>query len=333
MRLIGLAVILTLSLTFAPLVGVAQQTRSVPRIGILDTASLNAASPDAASPCRKALDSSFRQLGYVPGQNIILEYRSSGGQFERQRQLAVELVQQPVDVIIAGPNNAISAAREATSRVPIVMAFSNNPVDRGFVQHLARPGGNITGLSIDPAPETSPGKQLSLLKELIPSLSRVAVISSTGPTSGNYIRGAERLAGDLGIAVQLIRIDSVEGFEAAFTAAQRNRAEAAYLLPLALAFIHRQKVADLAMKYRMPTIYFVRDFVDVGGLMSYGVTLAELCRRLPSYVDKILKGAKPADLPVELPTKLELVINLKTAKALGLTIPQTILLQADQVIE
>jgi putative ABC transport system substrate-binding protein len=320
---------LTLGTLHTPLAADAQQAGKIPRVGILSMAS----SEDGA-PYEKALEEAFRDLGYVPSKTLLLEHRFASGQPERLRQFAAELVQLPVDVIISGTNPAIAAAKEATSAIPIVMGLSVNPVRAGFVQSLASPGGNITGVSADAAPETILGKQLALLKETLPRLSRVAVLWNPAVTAyRDYFKSTETAALQLGVTLQSVEILSSGALESACASSSQNRAEAMLIFVDNLTFAHRHRIAELAIQHRLPTSVYVKEFVVAGGLMSYGVNLTASYRRAAYYVDRILKGAKPSGLPVEQPTTFEFVINVKTARTLGLTIPQTLLQRADQVIQ
>ena len=327
MRRIGLAVILSVSLILAPLVAEGQQTGKIYRIGMLETTSmaLNAANLDAF---RQGL----RELGYVEGRNFMIEYRSADGRRERFPELATELVRLKVDVILTRGTPAVMAAKNATGTIPVVMAASGDPLLSGVVAGLARPGGNVTGLSAIVVEVT--GKRLQLLREVVPGVSRIASLLDMGnPNNALQWKETEIAAPSLGVQPQLLDVRKPGDFGGAFDAAIRQRASAMVVGIDALTQANHRSIIDLAAKHRLPAIYAAREFVDAGGLVAYGVSYPHLYHRAASFVDKILKGAKPADLPVEQPTKFELVINLKTANALGLTIPQTILLQADHVIE
>jgi len=304
-----------------------QQTKKVPRIGFLSAASL---SPLAARV--EAFRQGLRELGYVEGKNIVIEWRSSGGRLDHVSELAAELVGLKVDVIVAAGPVDTRAAKEATNTIPIVMGFDTDPVASGFIASLARPGGNITGLS-SLAPELS-GKRLELLKEIIPKFSRVAVMgTSTNPGNTQALREVELAAGSFGAKLQYLDILDPKDIETAFRAAGKARADAVLMLVAGtVAAAHRTKIVELAVKSRLPAIYNRREYVEAGGLMTYSVSLADLDRRAATYVDKILKGAKPADLPVEQPKKFEFIINLKAAKQIGLTIPPNVLARADKVI-
>ena len=305
----------------------AQQPAKIPRIGYLTASSLS------VNPARiEAFRQGLRELGYIEGKNIVIEWRSSEGKADRLPALAAELVRLKVDVIVTSGPVATRAAKEATTTIPIVMAQDIDPVGSGFVASLARPGGNITGLSTF-RPELS-GKQLELLKEIVPRLSRVAVLgTSTQPGYAQQLREVELAAGAFGVKLQYLDVLSPKDIETAFRAAGKGRADAVLMLVAGIvAGDHRTEIVELAVKSRLPAIYDRREFVDDGGLMSYGTNFADLSRRAAVYVDQIVKGAKPAELPVEQPTKFELVINLKTAKALRLTIPPEVLMRADKVI-
>lgn len=303
----------------------AQQVKKTPSIGFLWAS--RGPSPDA----RAGIHQGLRKLGYIDGQNITIEYRYAQGKFERLPVLAAELVRLNVDVIVTGGSTATRAAKEATRTIPIVMTNDNDPVASGFVASLARPGGNITGLSTL-RPEIS-GKRLELLKEVVPGLSRVAVLgASDNPGNPQALSEAEQAAAALKIQLQYLDIRSPKDIEPAFQEARKGRAEGVLELGGPLLNVHRSALVNLAAKSRLPTMWVRQSFVEAGGLMCYGVDPDDLARRAAIYVDKILKGAKPADLPVEQPTKFEFVINLKAAKQIGLTIPPNVLARADRVI-
>jgi putative ABC transport system substrate-binding protein len=268
----------------------------------------------------------------VEGKNIIIEYRSAEGKTDRVPGLAAELVRLKVDIIVTNGPAVTRPVKEATTTIPIVMAQDPDPVGNGFVASLARPGGNITGLSTL-HPEIS-GKQLELLKEIVPRLARVAVFgTSTRPGHAQVLKEIELAAGAFGVKLQYLDVLYPKDIETALQAASKGRADAVLIMVAGgVASAHRTQIVDLAVKSRLPAIYDRREFVDDGGLMSYGTNFADLSRRAATYVDKILKGAKPADLPVEQPTKFELVINLKAAKQIGLTIPPNVLVRADKII-
>ncbi len=328
-RTLGLLVALALGILAAPLAADAQQVGKIPRIGVLLGASRETALHNV-----EAFRQGLRELGYVEGQNLAIEWRYAEGKVERFPDLAAELARLKVDVIVAGPNASGLAAKNATRTIPIVTVLLGDPVGEGFVASLARPGGNITGLTVTASPQIY-GKHLQLLKEALPKVSGVAVLWNPGnPAHTLMLREAEVAAQALGLKLQLLEARGPDNFESALAAMTRERAGALLVLtPDLMFFQHRTRLADLAAKRRLPTMFGIRDFVEAGGLMAYGTNIRENFRRAATFVDKILKGAKPADLPVEQPTRFELVINLKTAKALGLTIPWSLLLRADQVIE
>jgi putative ABC transport system substrate-binding protein len=305
----------------------AQQPPKVPRIG-----RLGASSVAADSIRREAFRQGLRELGYVEGKNFVILWRDAEGKRDRLPALAAELVRLKVDVIVTGGGNATEAAKKATSNIPIVMAQSSDPVAEGFVASLARPGGNITGLS-NLAPELN-GKRLELLKEVVPGLSRVAVFgTSTARANAQPLREVELAAGAFGMKLQYLDVLAPKDFEAAFQAARKGRADVVFMLVWGPVLNPRRKeIAELAVKSRLPVMYLDREHVEAGGLMTYGVSEADLDRRTAMYVDKILKGAKPADLPVEQPIKFEFIINLQAAKQIGLTIPPNVLARADKVI-
>ena len=281
----------------------------------------------------EALHQGLREFGYVEGKTIVIEWRAAEGKLDRLPALAAELVRLKVDVIVTSGPTPTRAVKEATSTIPIVMAQDTDPVGNGFVASLARPGGNITGLSTL-APELN-GKRLELLKEIIPKLSRVAVFgTSTQPGNAQSLKEVDLAAKAFGVKLQYVDVLSPKDIESAFRAASKGRAEAVLMMVAsAVAGNHRTEIIDLAVKSRLPVIYTFLSYVEAGGLMTYGVNLTDLDRRAATYVDKILKGAKPADLPVEQPTKFEFIINLKAAKQIGVTIPPNVLARADRVIK
>jgi putative tryptophan/tyrosine transport system substrate-binding protein len=308
-----------------PLAARAQQPAMlVPRLGILTQGA-------ASSPFESAFRQGLRDFGFVEGQNLVVEFRDASGQPERLLSLALELVNLKIDVIFTAGSEATSAARQATSLIPIVMT-SSNPVGLGFVANLARPGGNITGLSIM-APELS-GKRLALLKEVTPGIAKVAVIWNPDDPSATFsLQETQAAAKTQEVKLQILEARRVEDFEGSFLTAKSEGAEAVIALPAPLMSRNGAQIADLALRNRLPTMLFSDQFAKAGGLISYGPNLVVLYRRAAYYVDRILKGAKPAELPIEQPTKYELVINLKTAKTLGLVVPPTLLALADEVIE
>jgi len=300
----------------------AQQAKKVPRIGYLIGFSTNSRID--------AFRQGLRELGYVEGKNIVIEWRYSGGKADRLRELATELVRLKVDVIVTSGSLTTRHAKEATSTIPIVMTQDPDPIGNGFVASLARPGGNITGLS-NLNRELS-GKRVDLLKEVVPSLSRLAVLgTSTFPGNALNLKETELAAGALAMKLQYLDVLSPTDVETAFRGASKERAEAVLALGGPVLNSQRTQVVEIAAKNRLPVMYSLREFVEDGGLMSYGVSVTDLDRRAATYVDKILKGAKPGDLPVEQPIKFELVINLKAAKQIGLTIPPNVL--ADKVLK
>jgi len=308
-----------------PCTAVAQS--KIYRLGILETISpiVNAANFDAL---RKGL----RELGYVEGQNLFFEYRSADGRNERFPDLVAELVRLKVDLIVTRSTPAVLAVKAATTAIPVVMAATANPVGDGIVATLARPGGNITGLSSFHTELSN--KRLELLREMIPRIARIATLSDpSNPVTPGQQEDVRRAARSLGIETQFLEARNREDLGPAFEVAAREKVEALILQNSAPTQANLQLTVDLAARHRLPVIYASKEFVDAGGLMTYGVNYPDLYRRAATYVDKILKGAKPADLPVEQPTKFELVINLKTAKALGLAIPDKVLALADEVIE
>jgi putative ABC transport system substrate-binding protein len=320
--------LLALALLAAPPAGEAQQTGNIPRIGVL-FASTPAVTPQNIQAFRQGLSG----LGHVEGRTHVIELRYAEARAERLRELARELVSLRVDVIVASTDGAVATVKQETQTIPIVMVNSIDPVGTGFVTSLARPSGNVTGLSNFSA-ELS-GKRLALLSEAVPGLSRVACIWNPD------VRGAvldyketEGSARSLRLQLQSVEVPRAEDLERAFSAVTKQRAQAIVVLaPNPVLFANRDQLVSLAQRNRLPSMYAQSEFVKAGGLVSYGPSIPDLWRRAAAYVDKILKGAKPGDLPVEQPTKFELVINLKTAKALGLTIPQSVLLRADEVIQ
>jgi putative tryptophan/tyrosine transport system substrate-binding protein len=307
----------------------AQQPGKVPRIGYL-----SGSSRSSMSPRTEAFRQGLRELGYIEGKNIVIEWRFAEENADRTPMLLADLVRLKVDVIVTGGSGVTRLAKEAVVTIPIVMAADFDPVRSGFIASLARPGGNITGLATL-RPELS-GKQLELLKETVPKLSRVAFFgTSTNPGNAQALRETELAAGAFGVKLQYIDVLSPKDIEAAFRAAVKGQADAVLWQVQGSVYSSRwPEIAELAVKSRLPVIYYNRRDVEPGGgLMSYGVSLPDLDRRAATYVDKILKGTKPADLPVEQPTKFELVINLKTAKQIGLTIPPNVLVRADRVIK
>ena len=323
----ALAAAIALGLFTITLSAEAQQAGNVVRIGLLDYAA-----SDPASAARwKAFRERLRELGYVEGQNVIFEPRWGGGQVSRLRSLAAELIDAKVDVLVTAGSEAALAAKEATNSIPIVTATGGDPVELGLVASLARPGGNVTGVISLIGQLTR--KRLDLLKQLLPRASRVAILRHPdNRSSALSLRDAESAARSSGIVVHGVSARGPD-FDAAFLAMKRAHTDAVILGENTRFLAHRQRIADLAVMHRLPMIVAAKEYAEAGGLISYGTYYPDLFRHAATYVDKILKGAKPADLPIEQPTKFELVINLKTAKALGLKIPPSLLQQADQVIE
>ena len=322
-----LIIVMFASLLGVPLASLGQQPAKVARIGFLE-----ASTPSAIAARVEAFRQGLRDLGYVEGKNVVIEYRYAEGNFDRLPALAAELVRLNVNVIVTGGPTAIPAAKAATTAIPIVMAFDTDPVGSGFAASLAKPGGNITGLSTL-APELS-AKQIELLKEIVPKLARVAVLGTASrPGSAHALREVENAAKALKVQVQFQDVVDPKGIDAAFLAARKGSADAVLVLGSPLFNANRTELTELASKSRYPVIYDRAEFVEAGGLMTYSVSLADLARRAATYVDKILKGARPGDLPIEQPTKFDLVVNMKTAKALGIEIPNSLLAQATKVIE
>jgi putative ABC transport system substrate-binding protein len=304
----------------------AQQPKKLHRIGFL-----GGTFPSINSARIEAFRQGLRELGYVEEKNILIEYRYAEGKLDHLPALAAELVRLKVDVIVTAGPVPTRSAKEATVTIPIVMTQDIDPVGAGFVVSLARPGGNVTGLS-NLTPEIS-GKRLELLKEILPRLSHVAVLgTSTIPGTTQALKETELAAGAFGVQVQFLDVLGLEDIENSFQAVNKGRADAVLALQSGILNSQRRQIADLAIKSRLPAIYAAREFVDNGGLMSYGTNINDLYRRAATYVYKILKGAKPAGLPVEQPTKFEFIVNLKTAKQIGLTIPPNVLARADKVI-
>ena len=323
---VGVIVTLTLSLLAAPLTVPAQPRRTVPRIGILNPGPLTEPNP-FWEPFRQGL----RDLGYVEGQNIRIEYRSGESQDERLLALATELVQLPVDVLVTAGPGAL-AAKQATTTIPIVFAVFADPLAEGLVASLAQPGGNVTGQSVMGTDLAA--KRLELLTELMPGLRRLAVLgNSARPRFASQIHEIHIASASRGLPVDVLEVRTPPEFDRAFRTMSDTGVGAAIILDEALFHQERTRIATLAAQHQIPAMYGHRDYAEAGGLLSYGPNFPALIRRAATYVDKILKGAKPEDLPVEQPTKFELVVNLKTAQTLGLTIPPILLFQADEVIK
>ncbi len=305
----------------------AQQLKKMPRVGFL-----TAGSSSTIASRIEAFRQGLRDLGYVETTNIVVEWRFAEGNLEKLPMLVAELVRLKVDVILSAGAAVTYPAKKTTTTIPIVMAQDTDPVGNGFVASLARPGGNITGLSSYSAELN--GKRLELLKEILPRLSRAAVFGdSTYPGNSQAQKEVETAAAAYNVTVQLLDVRGTGDFAAAFRSAGQGAADAVLVLQSSVFNSHRKEIADLALKNRLPAIYYAPEWIEAGGLMSYAASINDLYRRAASYVDKILKGAKPADLPVEQPTKFELVINLKAAKQIGLTIPPNVLARADRVIK
>jgi putative tryptophan/tyrosine transport system substrate-binding protein len=325
MRLIGL--VLALCLALAPLAAEAQQAGGVRRIGFL--------SPSSAETMRGFVEEfqrGLRERGYVEGQNLHVEYRWAEGKADRLPGLVTDLISLRVELIVVQASPAARAAHQATRTIPIVMVGVGNPVELGLAASLARPGGNVTGFT-SYGPDLT-AKQLELLREAVPDMKRLAVLwTPANPLHPGTVRDLEELTRSRGIQIQPLKIVSPDELEGAFRAAATGRAAAVWVLGDSMFSVNRARIAKLAMNARLPTSFFGRAFVEAGGLMSYAPDLNHIYRQAATHVDKILKGGKPAEIPIEEPTRFELVINLKTAKALGLAIPQTLLLRADQVIQ
>jgi putative tryptophan/tyrosine transport system substrate-binding protein len=304
----------------------AQQSTKIYRIGILSAGAPPLARGEAA------FIAALQELGWIEGKNIVFEYRHANNDLDRLPALAAELVELKVDVIVTRGTLAPLATKQATSTIPIVMASAGDPVGTGIITSLARPGGNITGLTVQ-NPELA-GKRLELLKEVSPTISRVAVLwNGANPDPARVFKEMEGAAAKLDIQLLSVAVRGPADFEHAFAEMTHHRLDALITVDDPLTFAHRKDITDFASKRNLPSMHGLREFAEVGGLIAYGQDIADARRRSASYVDKILKGAKPADLPVEQPTKFHLVINLKTAKALGLAIPATLLARADEVIE
>jgi putative tryptophan/tyrosine transport system substrate-binding protein len=304
----------------------AQQVKKAPLIGFLAITS-----PKDMSLRMTAFRHGLRELGYIEGKTIVVDDRYAEGKLDRLRTMTATLVQRKADVIVTSGPLGTRTAKEATTTLPIVMAYDNDPVGSGFVASLARPGGNITGLSTH-YPEIT-GKQLELLKEIVPKLARVAVLGdSNEPFTAQSLKQTERAAKAFGVQLQYLDVKDPKDVKGALEDARKSRADAAVVLASAIFISQRSQLAELAVKNRIPAVYQASEYVEAGGLMTYGASITDLFRRSAMYVDRILKGAKPADIPVEQPTTFELIINLKAAKEIGLTIPPNVLARADRVI-
>jgi ABC-type uncharacterized transport system substrate-binding protein len=308
----------------------AQQPRKVYQIGVLATASPT--TPEASRNW-EAFRQGLREHGWVEGQNVVVEYRWAEGQVERFPSFAAELVRLKADIIVAASGSGARAAKEATSAIPIVMVYVLDPVEQGLVASLARPGGNITGLTFVVSPEIV-GKYLELLKEAVPKVTRVAILlDPASRATSTILKETQAAAQALAVKLQVAEVRRPNELEGAFAAMARDHARALLVLPHPFIFANARRIADLAAKSRLPAMYPFRESVEAGGLMAYAANAPDMFRRAATYVDRILKGTKPADLPVEQPTKFEFVINLNAAKQIGLTIPQSVLYRADKVIK
>jgi len=305
----------------------AQASAKVFRVGYIVVAT-----PEEQAHLTRALEDGMRELGYVEGRNVVYERRFAHGDARRLPELAAELVKLGPDVIVTGANPVIEAVRRATTTLPVVMGISRDPVGAGFVASYARPGGNVKGLASDPVPDVL-GKDLEIFREIVPRAQRVALLWNPLPAGADtYRKAAENAARSLGVALQVVEVRARDDLEPAFDAIARDRVDGVWVLPDPLAFTARRQVVALAAKHRLPAVYWQREFVDGGGLVSYGSNVASAFRRAAWYVDRILKGAKAGDLAVEQAAKFELVVNAGTARTLGLTVPQSLLLRADDVI-
>ena len=324
---VGGIVTLILSLLVSPFAVEAQQAAKVPQLGLLIQGDSS-----AFAPLIEAFRHGLQDLGYVEGRNIAIEYRFAEGQDDRLPELVAELIRLQVNILVIDGKSALRAAKHNTTTIPIVMAVSGDPVGAGLVASLARPGGNITGLSLM-LPEVS-GKRLEFLQEAVPKLSHIAVLWDPDMLESTIaFKETQTAAQALGVQLQSLEVRLPYDFDQAFAAMTREHADALVVISNALFFGHHSQLGELTVRHQLPAMFRMREYAEAGGLMAYGVNVEGLYRRAATYVDKILKGAKPADLPVEQPTKFNLVINLKTAKALGLTIPPTLLFQADEVIQ
>ncbi len=317
---------LTLGTLSAPFAGDAEQPKTPPRIGFLLMGSPQAGLTFAFDAFREGL----RELGWTENENIAIEYRWAGESPHRLPELAADLVRLKVDIII-GSTPGVRAAQHATTSIPIIMCIADDAVKQGFVPNLARPAGNITGMASF-ASELA-GKRLELLREATPRVSRVALLWNPPGSSPDYMKDTQMAARSLGVTLQSVEIRTADDFERAFASVLKGRPEALVVGPGQFLFTHQRRVVEFALKNRLPSIYAWKDPVSAGGLIAYGVNIPQVYRRAAYYVDKILRGTKPGDLPVEQPTKFDLVVNLKTARALGITIPQSVLIRADEIIQ
>jgi putative tryptophan/tyrosine transport system substrate-binding protein len=329
-RHVTVLLMIALGAMLAPLVADAQAPTKVARIGWMSLGN-----PTASDPAMDAFRQGMRELGYMEGQTFVMEPRYADGKSERMPEQAAELERAGVDVIIAGPFGALQAAKQSTSRVPIIMTPSADPVTTGIVQSLDHPGGNITGIT-EMMPELTP-QRLNLLKQIVPTLSRVAILWRPGTLSEDafthMLQETQAMARSLGVHIQVVEAAKVEDFDTAFAAMATERAEGLIVLVNPMFGLQRQHIIERAAKQRLPAIYEWKPFVRSGGLISYGADVPDIYRRAAGFVDKILNGAKPGDLPVEGPKVFDMAVNLKTAKALGVTIPESLVKQAVEVIE
>jgi putative ABC transport system substrate-binding protein len=319
---------LALSLVVAPLTADAQQAGKVVRIGVL--ANTPPTTPEVARNW-EAFRHGLGEHGWVEGQNLVIEYRWAAGQVERFPSLAEEVVSLKPDLIVAASTHGARAAKQATSAIPTVMIYVSDPIGEGLIASLARPGGNITGPAFGVGQEIV-GKLLELIKEAVPAVARVGVLLYPDASSAAYLRSTQVAGQVLGVKLHVVEVQRPTELEGAFAAMTRERVGAFLALPHPFTYTHARRIAELAAKSQLPSVYPYREYVEAGGLMAYGANAPDMFRHAATYVDKILKGAKPGDLPVEQPTKFQLVINPKAATALGLTIPQSILVRADEVI-
>lgn len=312
--------LLAFAIVAAPPGGEAQQTPKIPRVGVI-----------ANTKGYEAFQNGLKELAYTEGENIALEFRSLEAPNVRLATVAAELARMKVDVIVATNTAAVLAAKQATSTIPIVM-LAGDPVESGLVADLGRPEGNVTGLRINE--EDTRARRIELLKEAVPAIARLAVLTTSATPGANLnLKDAERTATALAMQLQSLALRRPEDLEQTFATMTAQRADSLLVLPATLAFVHRTRIVTLAIKHKLPAMFWRREFVDIGGLMAYGPDQTALYRRAADYVSKILQGARPGDLPVEEPSKFELAVNLKTARALGLTIARSVLLLADQVVE
>jgi putative ABC transport system substrate-binding protein len=324
---------LGLLLALGPSMFTAGACAQLPRANPYRVGYIVVASAEEQAHLTKAFEDGMRELGYVEGRNVVFERRFADGDPARLPELAADLVERKPDVIVTGANPVIGVIQRTTTTIPVVMGISRDPVGSGFIGSHARPGGNITGLAADPVPEVL-GKDLEIFKEVVPRAKRVALLwNPVPPGADTYRRVAENAARQLGVAMQVVPVRRRNELDAAFEAMVREHADGVWVLPDPLTFTARKQVVSLAARHRLPAVYWQREYVDSGGLISYGANVAAHFRRAAWYVDRILNGARPEDLAVEQATKFELVINLKTARSLGLTIPPALLLRADDVIE